>query len=114
MPSAPYQVTLTGLSTTGGNPTYFPDYMIRPFRVSVQTVLTSTAAAPVFSVQHTLDYTGSSTFISSNATWFNSSGTSGSSVSSFTAYDYPVTAIRLNSTAGSSVQTITMTIVQAG
>lgn len=112
MPSNRYVTTLTGLSTTAGNPLYFPDYAVRPFSVSVSAVVNSTSVA--YTVQHTLDYTGSSTFLSSQATWFASSGITAAATSAFTAYTYPVTAIQLNSTAGSSTGTITMTIVQAG
>lgn len=112
MPSARYAATLTGLSSTSGTLVYYPDTAVRPFSVSVSAAVNSTNAA--FTVQHTLDYTGSSDFISSNANWFASSGISGASTSAFTAYTFPVTAIQLNSTAGSSTGTIALTIVQAG
>lgn len=104
--------TLTGLSTTGGYPIWYPDITKNPFTVSVSAVVNSSNIA--FTVQHTLDYTGSSTFISSNANWFASSGIAAASTNAFTAYTFPVTAIRLNSTAGSSTSIITMTAVQAG
>lgn len=112
MPSGRYSATLTGLSTTTGYLLYFPDTAVRPFSVSVSAAISSTNA--VFTVQHSLDYTGSSAFISSNATWFPSSGITAATTNAFTVYDWPVTAIRLNSSAGSSAGTITMTIVQAG
>lgn len=108
-----FQVVQTGVSTTAGfTDIYVPDTTRNPFSVSVSAAVNSTNVA--FTVQHTLDYTGSSTFISSNANWFASSGITGATTSAFTAYTFPVTAIRLNSTAGSSIGTITMTIVQAG
>lgn len=107
-----YKNTLTGLSTTGGYPTYFPDVTRTPFSVSISAAVNSSAVA--FTVEHTLDYTGSSAFISSNANWFASSGITGAATTAFTAYTYPVTAIRLNSTAGSSTGTIGLTILQAG
>lgn len=112
MPSARYSATLTGLSTTTGYLTYFPDTAIRPFSVAVSAAINSTNA--VYTVQHSLDYTGSSAFISSNANWFPSSGITAATTNAFTVYDWPVTSIRLNSSAGSSAGTITMTIVQAG
>lgn len=106
-----YKATLTGLSTTSGYLQYFPDTTRNPFSVSVQCTNTSTQA---FTVQHSLDFTGSSTFTSTAATWFASSGITAATTAAFTAYTYPVTAIRLNSTGGSSTATVTMTIVQAG
>lgn len=113
MPSVPYRNTLTGISTTSSAyPTYFPDIMIRPFSVSVQTVVNSTNVA--YTVQHSNDYTGSSAFVSTAATWYPSSGTTAATTNSFTIYDWPVTAIRVVSTAGSSTGTIAITIVQAG
>ena len=107
-----YKNTLTGLSTTGGYPTYYPDVTRKPFSVSVSAAVNSSAV--VFSVEHTLDFTGSSTFISSNANWFASSGITGATTTAFTAYTFPVTAIRLNSSTGSSLGTIALTILQAG
>lgn len=112
MPSARYTATLTGLSTTSGVLNYFPDTAVRPFYVSVSAAVNSSSIT--YSVQHTLDYSGSSTFISSNAAWFNSSGISGASSNAFTAYNFPVTALQLTATSGSSTSTITWTVVQAG
>lgn len=113
MPSAPWRYTLTGVSTTSSAyPTWFPDTSIRPFAVTVQTVVNSTGVA--YTVQHSLDYTGSSAFISTAATWFPSTGTTAATTNSIAAYTYPVTAISVVSTAGSSTGTIAITIVQAG
>ena len=106
-----YTATLTGLSSDSGYLQYFPDTTRFPFSLSVACTNTSTQA---FTVEHSLSYTGSSTFVSTAATWFPSSGITAATTSAFTAYTYPVTAIRLNSTGGSSTATVTMTIVQAG
>ncbi len=107
-----YVNTLTGLSTTNGYPVYFPDVTIASFNLSVACVAGSTTLS--FSVEHSLDY-GSSVFVSTAATWYKSSGIDNvSSGNTFTAYTYPVSAVRLNSTAGSSTATVTMTIQQAG
>lgn len=112
MPTAlSYTATLTGLSSTTGFLQYFPDVTRNPFNVSVACVNTSTQA---YTVQHSLDYTGSSVFISSNATWFPSSGITAATTAAFTAYTFPITALRLNSTGGSSTATVTMTVLQAG
>lgn len=113
MPSGRYVTTLTGVSTTSSSfPTWFPDTAIRPFSVSVSAAVNSTAV--VYTVSHTLDYTGSSAFISTAATWYASSGITVATTNAFTAYTFPVTAIQLASTAGSATGTVTMTIVQAG
>ena len=106
-----YTATLTGLSTTSGYLQYFPDTTRVPFSLSVQTVNTSTQA---YSVEYSLGYTGSSTFVSTAATWSSTTGITAATTYAFAAYTFPVTAIRLNSTGGSSTATVTMTIVQAG
>jgi hypothetical protein len=110
-----YRNTLTGLSSTNGFPVYFPDLQETPFSVSVSASPASSASAG-FTVEHSFDYLGpqSSVWISSNAVWFPSSGIAAISSNSYTAYTYPVTAIRLNSTGGSSTNVVTFTIVQAG
>lgn len=110
----PYRATLTGPSSTNGYLVYFPDIHRTPFSVAVSVTTTSSANAG-FSIEHSYDYLGqSSTWISSNATWYQSSGISAISSQSQTAYTYPVTAIRFNSTNTSSVPVNTVTIVQAG
>jgi hypothetical protein len=112
MPSLPYRYTLTGLSSTAGYPVYFPDYMVRPFNIGIGCVTASSSTT--FNVEHTFDYTGSSTFISTAATWMINSGISAISCNISGNYAYPVSAIRLNVTAGSSTNTVTLTIIQAG
>ena len=113
MPSVPFRVTQTGVSTTTGfTSILFPDYFVRPFSIGIGCVVNSTAA--VYSVQHSFDYTGSSTFISSNATWFTNTTISSVSTSQDGNYAFPVSAIRLNVTAGSSIGTVSMTAIQAG
>jgi hypothetical protein len=112
MPSILWQKTLIGLSSTDGFPIYFPDTDIRPFAVTVATY----SASNTYNVEHTLDYTGSSTFISTGATWFQNSTQSGAAgVSLLSNYGFPVGAIRLNVTAGSTTNAgVTMKILQAG
>ena len=111
MPSILWQKTLIGLSSTDGFPIWFPDTDIRPFAVTVATY----SASNTYNVEHTLDYTGSSAFISSNATWFQNSTQSGVVANVISNYAFPVTAIRLNVTAGSTTNTgVTMKILQAG
>lgn len=112
MPSNRFSITITGISSTSGYMTpYFPDTMIRPFNIGIGCVNTS---SQVYTVEHSFDYTGSSTFISSNATWFPNSGITAKTTYQDGNYAYPVSAIRVQSSAGSSTGTVTMTIIQAG
>ncbi len=113
MPTNPYRVTLTGLSSTSGYPMYAPDYAIRPFNIGIGCVVNSTGTQ-TFNVEHTFDYTGSSVFISSNATWLQNSTISGATANITGDYAFPVSAIRLNVTAGASQGTVTMTLIEAG
>lgn len=119
MPAGIYTVTLTGLSSSSGYPVFFPDIrQTAPFSVSIACVTASSSSG--FSVQYSLDYPGPNSsgltgaWNSTSATWFNSTGISGASSTLLTNYNMPVTAIRLNSTGGSSTNTVTMTIVQNG
>lgn len=113
MPSKRFVVTQTGVSSDAGfGSIYVPDYMIRPVAISVGCVVNSTNVA--YTVEHSFDYTGSSKFISSNATWFPNSGITAQTTNKDANYAYPVSAIRLNSTGGSTSGTVTMTLIQAG
>ena len=113
MPSKRYSITITGVSSESGYMTpYFPDYMIRPFNIGVGCIVSSTNI--VYTVEHSFDYTGSSTFISSNATWFPNSGITAKTTNQDGNYAYPVTAIRVQSSAGSSIGTVNMVLIQAG
>lgn len=115
MPSMPWQVTVTGNSTTfgqGSSLCYYPDYMVRPFNIGIGTIVNSTAVT--FSVEHTWDYTGSSAFISSNATWFPNTGITAKSTNTDGNYAYPVSAIRLTTTSASTGGTVTLKLIQAG
>jgi hypothetical protein len=107
-------LTVTGLSSTAGFPIAFPDIMQTPFNVSLGCVVNSTSAITAYNVEHSFDYTGSSAFISSNATWFLNSTISAASSNLTGNYAFPVSAIRLNVTAGSSQGTLTVTLLQAG
>lgn len=107
--------TVTGLSSTfglGSSLVFFPDLMQTPFAIGIGCVISSTSAT--YNVEHTFDATGSSAFISSNATWFQNSTISAASSNLSGNYAFPVSAIRLNVTAGSSTGTVTFTAIQAG
>lgn len=113
MPSNRYSITITGISSSSGYPVpYFPDYMVRPFNIGLGCTINSTNQ--VYTVEHSFDYTGSSTFISSNAVWFPNSGITAKTTNQDGNYAYPVSAIRVQSSAGSSTGTVTLVILQAG
>jgi hypothetical protein len=107
-----WSTTITGLSSTFGYPGYFPDVTMTPFAIGVGAVVNSTAIT--YNVEHTFDYTGSSTFISSNATWFQNTGITAQASNKDGNYAFPVSGIRPNVTAGSSTGTLTITLIQAG
>jgi hypothetical protein len=110
--------TVTGLSSTfglGSSLVFFPDITRTPFNIGIGCVVNSTSAITSFNVEHSFDYAGmSSAFISSNATWFQNSTISAASSNISGNYAFPVSAIRLNVTAGSSAGTVTFTAIQAG
>ena len=103
--------TITGLSSTIGFLSSLVFFQT-PFNIGVGCVVSSTNIT--FSVQHSFDYTGSSTFISSNATWFTNTGISRASSNVDGNYAFPVSASRGNVTAGSSQGTLTVTLIQTG
>jgi len=109
--------SVTGLSSTfglGSSLVFYPDITQTPFNIGIGVVCNSTSAITSYNVEHSFDFTGTSTFISSNATWFLNSTLASASSNLTGNYAFPVSAIRLNVTAGSSQGTITMTAIQAG
>jgi hypothetical protein len=78
---------------------------------SVACVINSSTIS--YNVECSLDYSGSSTFVSSAATWF-SSALSAATSNALAAFGFPVTALRLNVVSGSSTSTVSATFVQAG
>lgn len=104
---------ITGLSSSATSwPISVPDITQTPFAIGVGCVVNSTNIT--YNVEHTFDYTGSSVFISSNATWFQNSTISQASSNLTGNYAFPVSAIRANVTAGSSTGLLTVTLLQAG
>lgn len=109
--------TVTGLSSTfglGSSLVFFPDLMLNPFNIGIGCVVNSTSAITSYNVEHTFDATGSSAFISSNATWFLNSTIAAASSNTTGNYAFPVSGIRINVTAGSSTGTVSFTAIQAG
>jgi hypothetical protein len=114
MPNGRIVLSLTGLSSTNGYPLWVPDTAVRPFNIGFGVVLSSTSVGQTYSIEHSMDFTGSSAFLSSNATWFANSTAQGATSNLTGNYAFPVSAIRLNVTAGSSTATTTATLIQAG
>jgi hypothetical protein len=108
--------TVVGNSSTyglGSSQCFYPDIFRNPFNIGISVAVNSTGIT--FSVESTMDYNGfSSAFISTAANWFPNSGLTAQTSGGTGNYAYPVTAIRLNVTAGSSTGTATITCIQAG
>jgi hypothetical protein len=103
MPSVPFRQTITGLSSTAGFPTWWPDtYADTPFNIGIGVTVNSTSIT-----------TSWNNFISTAATWFLHSTLSGQSSNASGNYAFAVTGIRLNVTAGASQGQITVTLIQA-
>lgn len=120
MPSNPVVLTVVGLSSTAGTPTWFPDQIggFSPFNIGIGTVVTSTGTQ-TYNIEHTFDYQGNLSsnfngFISSAATWYQNTGITAATSNANGNYAFPVSAIRLNVTAGSSQGTVTAKLIQAG
>jgi hypothetical protein len=120
MPSNPVVLTVTGLSSSAGTPTWFPDTIggFSPFNIGIGTVVNSTGTQ-TYNIEHTFDYFGNLSsgfngFLSSLATWYANTGISAATSNANGNYAFPVTAIRLNVTAGASQGTVTAKLVQAG
>lgn len=64
-----WPITSVEPARTSGFPTWVPDTAVRPFSASVACVVNSSAIS--FNVEASLDFTGSSNFISSAATWLS-------------------------------------------
>ena len=113
MPTETARLTQTGLSTTAGYAQWFPDLtQSPPFAVSV--AITASTSGNTFNVQYSQDYTGSSAFYSSAATWFVSTAVSTAGAPAAGTITFPVSALRLNVASGSSQSTYAMTVVQSG
>ena len=119
MPSNPAVLSVTGLSSTSGyGGIWFPDTDVRPFNISIGTVVNSTGTQ-TYSVEHTFGYLGafSSNFngwVSSAATWYANTGIVSATTNANGNYAFPVSAIRLNVISGSSQGSVSCILTQAG
>lgn len=133
MPSNPFSLTITATGTTTYvSNAYVPDYVVRPFNLSVGVIATSSGSSAAFNynVEYTLDNTGRRTpatisaapggqnlgalsFVSSALNWFSSLLTGAASNAAINI-GFPVSGIRLNLTAATSNCAATLNITQAG
>lgn len=99
----PITQSRTGVGTTAAVPM---DHYISPFNVGFGVVV---SGGVTYTVQHTFDNVFDSAV---TPTWFNHPVIAAQTTNQDGNYAFPVTAIRLNVTAGAG--TATITIVQAG
>jgi hypothetical protein len=102
------RIVLSKTGTGATNPAPMDTYC-NPFNVGMGIVVSGTVTC---TVQHTFDDVFSPGFDPSTATWFNHPTLASLTANADGNYAFPVTAIRLNVTAGTG--TATLTIVQAG
>jgi hypothetical protein len=112
----------TSTSVAASSFAYQANLAVSPANITIASVMSSTAAAPAYVVAFTNDppvtslptSSAASVFNTSNqiCTWFTSLGSNSSN--SYYNITWPVKAIQIMSSAGSSGQTITTTINQAG
>lgn len=102
----PVSVTVTG--SVAYSTAIVLDYLVYGV-TSIQTVASSTATP--YNVEWTLDTPLSNT--TSGLNWF-SSGSSALGGNTFFSFSFPMRAVRLNVTSGTSQSTVTMTVIQSG
>lgn len=102
----PIRQTRTG---TGVTPPVPLDHYRQPFNVGVAVVVTGTVT---YTVEHTYDDVYAQNFNPSTAVWFPLAALTAQTTTKDAAYTSPVTAVRLNISAGTG--SATMTLIQAG
>jgi len=91
---------------------YYPDIMRNPFNIGIGCTCQLGGVVTSYNVEHSFD--DYMTIPSTSMVWFPNSGITAASTNATGNYAYPIRAIRLNVvTAGSSTQTVTMTLIQA-
>lgn len=103
----PIVISKTGAGATAPVPM---NQYTSPFNVGFGCDVTGSAT---YTVQHTFENVFDSNFDASTAKWFNHSTVSGVSTDQDGNYAFPVSAIRLV-LSGGSTGTVNMTILQAG
>ena len=103
----PTRVTVTNVGVSQPIPM---DQYLTPFNVGLGAIIVS--GTPTYSVQHTFDDVFDPNYNPSTGTWFNQPDITGQTTSVDGNYAFPVSAIRLNVTAGTGV--VTLDVLQAG
>jgi hypothetical protein len=103
----PTKVTVTNVGVSNPIPM---DQYLTPFNVGLGAVIVS--GTPTYSVQHTFDNVFDPSYNPSTGTWFNQPDMTAQTTSVDGNYAFPVSAIRLNVTAGTGV--VALTVLQAG
>ena len=98
----PVRYTQTG---TGAGRAVNLDYRQNPFNVGIGCVVSGTVT---YSVEHTFEDFSS---IGASTVWMLNANINGTTATAATNYAFPVTAVRLNNTAGSG--SVAITIIQA-
>jgi hypothetical protein len=98
--------TVTGVGVSAPTPL---DHYISPFNVGFGAVVSGTAT---YNIQHTFDDVFSPTYVPASGTWFNHPNFTSATATGDGNYAFPVSAIRINITAGSG--SVNLTLIQAG
>ena len=98
--------TVTGI---GNSNVMAPDTYISPFNVALNVTVTGTIT---YTVQYTFDNVFANGYSSASGNWISHPSLSAQTASKDSNIAYPVTGIRLNTSAGTG--SATLTIIQAG
>jgi hypothetical protein len=99
--------TITGV---GNSNVMAPDPYISPFNVALNVAVTGTVT---YTVQYTFDNVFAAGYNPANGSWTNHPSLTAQTATKDSNISYPVTGIRLTTTAGTT-GTATLTIIQAG
>lgn len=102
----PVRVSVTGVGSSAVVP---PDYMLNPFNIGVEVMVTGTVT---YTVQHTFDDVFAANFNPATATWLSHTTLVNQTTTQASNYAFAVTGIRVTVTAGTG--TAEMTLVQSG
>jgi hypothetical protein len=102
----PIVYSLTG---TGSSAVYPPDHYISPFNIALNVVATGTIT---YTVRYTFDDVFAQGYNPASGTWIDHPSLTAQTTTKDSNIAYPVTGIRLVTTAGTG--TATLTIIQAG
>jgi hypothetical protein len=102
----PVNVSVTGVGVSNPIP---QDINVTPFNIGFGVVVTGTVT---YSIQHTFDNVYSTGYNPATGNWFTHPDVVSQTVNSDGNYAFPITAMRLNVTAGTG--TANLTSIQAG